>query len=138
MVGGKGTKDNATRGNVRPAGRREIHVIIQVRRDRVTALMDDKKISEWVPSMGEITSDDSFCVDLPNLLGLGNCESLTTFEAVQVREVTGKGRSGHAHHADRRRLPPVQCRLRGRPGPGEEGGRQAPGAQPLLRRRVQT
>jgi len=42
--------------------------------------------------MGEISTDDNFCLDLPNLLGLGNCESVTTFETVQVREVTGKGR----------------------------------------------
>jgi hypothetical protein len=92
LVGGKGSKDNPTRGSFVPKDGVKYTMIVQVRRDRVTALMDDKKVAEWVPSMGEISSDDNFCVDLPNLLGLGNCDSLTTFETVQVREVTGKGR----------------------------------------------
>jgi serine/threonine-protein kinase len=92
LVGGKGSKDNPTHGNFVPKDGVKLTMIVQVRRDRVTALMDDKKVAEWVPSMGEISTDDNFCLDLPNLLGLGNCESNTTFETVQVREVTGKGR----------------------------------------------
>ena len=92
LVGGRGSNDNPTKGNFIPKEGVKHTMIVQVRRDRVTALMDDKKVAEWVPSMGEITTDDNFCVDLPNLLGLGNCESVTTFETVQVREVTGKGR----------------------------------------------
>ncbi|RPH35319.1 MAG: hypothetical protein EHM91_17390, partial [Planctomycetota bacterium] len=92
LVNGKGTKENPTRGTFVPKDGVKYVCVIEVRRNRVTALVDDKKISEWVPTMGEITTDDNWCVDVPNLIGLGNCEALTTFEAVQVREVTGKGR----------------------------------------------
>jgi serine/threonine protein kinase len=92
LVGGRGSKENPTKAPFIPRDGVKYTSVIQVRRDRVTALLDDKKISEWVPSMGEITTDAGWCVDVPNLIGLGNCEALTTFEVVQVREVTGKGR----------------------------------------------
>ncbi|MBI3856383.1 MAG: hypothetical protein HY293_11910, partial [Planctomycetes bacterium] len=92
LIGGKGSKENPTNASFVPRDGVRYTCVIQVRRDRVTALLDDKKISEWLPSMGEITTDTNWCVDVPNLIGLGNCESLTTFEVVQVREVTGKGR----------------------------------------------
>jgi len=42
--------------------------------------------------MGELTTDSTWCVDIPGLIGLGNCSSQTVFESVQVREVTGRGR----------------------------------------------
>jgi hypothetical protein len=42
--------------------------------------------------MGEISTDPNWCVDLPNFIGLGSCDNLTTFEVVQVREISGKGR----------------------------------------------
>ena len=92
LVNGKGTKENATRGTFVPKDGVKYICVIEVRRNRVTALVDDKKISEWVPSMGEISTDDNWCVDVPNLIGIGNCEALTTFEALQVREITGKGK----------------------------------------------
>jgi Leucine-rich repeat (LRR) protein len=92
FVGGRGSKENPTSSTFVPRDGVRYTSVIQVRRDRVTAFLDDKKISEWLPAMGEITTDANWCVDVPNLIGIGNCESLTTFEAVQVREVTGKGR----------------------------------------------
>jgi hypothetical protein len=33
-----------------------------------------------------------WCLDLPTVVGIGNCETFTVFDAIQVREVTGKGR----------------------------------------------
>jgi serine/threonine-protein kinase len=92
LVGGKGSKENPTSASFVPRDGVKYTSVIQVRRDRITALLDDKKISEWVPSMGEITTDTNWCVDVPNLIGIGNCDTLTTFDVVQVREVTGKGR----------------------------------------------
>jgi serine/threonine protein kinase len=92
LVGNKGSKENATRSDFVPRDGVKYTCVIQVRRDRVVALLDEKKISEWLPSMGEITTDTNWCVDVPNLIGLGNCETLTTFENVQVRDVTGRGR----------------------------------------------
>jgi serine/threonine protein kinase len=91
-VGGKGSQENPTNSSFVPRDGVRYTSVIQVRRDRVTALLDDRKISEWLPSMGEITTDPNWCVDLPNLIGLGNCDSFTRFEAVQIREISGKGR----------------------------------------------
>jgi hypothetical protein len=92
LIGGRGTNENATKGTFVPRDGVKYVCVVEVRRNRVTALIDEKKIAEWVPTMGEISTDENWCVDVPNLLGLGNCESLTTFETVQVREVTGKGK----------------------------------------------
>jgi serine/threonine-protein kinase len=92
LIGGRGSRENPTNAGFVPRDGVNYTSVIQVRRDRVTALVDDKKISEWLPSMGALSADRNWGVDVPNLLGLGNCESLTTFDVVQVREVTGKGR----------------------------------------------
>lgn len=92
LVGGKGSIDNPTRASFVPRDGVRYVSVVQVRRDRITALLDDKKLSEWIPSMGELTTEWSWTVDVPNLLGIGNCDSLTTFDTVQVREVSGKGK----------------------------------------------
>jgi serine/threonine-protein kinase len=65
---------------------------LQVRRDRVTAYLDGKKVSEWLPSMGTFSTEGEWSMDVPNILGLANCDAYTVFDAIQVREVTGKGR----------------------------------------------
>ncbi|MBV8878654.1 MAG: protein kinase [Planctomycetaceae bacterium] len=91
-VAGKGSADNATKHPFQvPDGQRFLS-LVEVRKDRVTAYVDGKKLSEWVPSMGELTTDPNWCVDVPGLLGLGNCESQTVIELVQVRDVTGRGK----------------------------------------------
>jgi serine/threonine-protein kinase len=92
QINEKGSKDNPTNCPFVPRDGVRYTSLIQVRRDRVTALLDDRKISEWLPSMGEISTDPNWCVDAPNLIGLGNCDNLTRFEVVQVREISGKGR----------------------------------------------
>jgi Leucine-rich repeat (LRR) protein len=91
-VSGKGSGDNPTRFAFVPVNGTRYVSIVQVRKDRITAFVDGRKLSEWVPAMGEINTDPGWCVDVPGLIGLGNCESQTTFESVQIREVTGKGR----------------------------------------------
>ena len=92
MIGGKGSADNATRNSLTLRDSQRYVSLIEVRKDRVTAIVDGKKLSEWQPSMGEIGTDQGWCVDVPGLIGLGNCESQTTFELVQVRDVTGRGK----------------------------------------------
>jgi serine/threonine protein kinase/Leucine-rich repeat (LRR) protein len=72
-------------------GRRYVSVI-EVRHDRVTALIDGQKICEWLPSMGDLSAAPGWCVDIPGLIGLGNCETFTTFDVIELREVTGQGR----------------------------------------------
>jgi hypothetical protein len=93
-VNGAGSKSNATGSRFSPRDNIRYVSTIQVRRDRVTAFLDDKKVSEWRPEMGTLNLEigGEWCLDLPTVLGVGNCETLTVFDAIQVREVTGKGR----------------------------------------------
>ncbi len=91
-VAGVGSSKNPTGFPFTPKNNTKYVSTIQVRRDRVTALLDDKKVSEWTPALGALSLEGEWSLDLPNLLGLGNCETLTVFEAIQVREVTGKGK----------------------------------------------
>ncbi len=92
VVAGKGSAENPTRMEFRPQDGTRYVSLVEVRRDRVTAWLDGKKHSEWLPSMGELTTDPNWCVDVPGMIGLGNCESQTIFESVQIREVTGRGK----------------------------------------------
>ena len=66
--------------------------LVQVRRDRVRGWVDGQRQSEWIPSMGYLSAPREFSVDVPGLLGLGNCSTKTTIESIQVLEVTGKGK----------------------------------------------
>ncbi len=66
--------------------------IVQVRRDRVRGWINGQRQSEWVPSMGLLSQPSGWGVDVPGLLGVGNCGTKTTIESIQVLEVTGKGR----------------------------------------------
>lgn len=74
-------------------GRRYV-CVVQVRKGRVTALLDDRKVAEWIPSMGELSGPQGeWNIGSPTMIGLGNCEALTVFETLQVRELGGKGRA---------------------------------------------
>ena len=66
--------------------------IVQVRREGVRGWIDQQRRSDWTPSMGSLSTDGDWSMDSPVVLGLGNCETLTTFESIQVLEITGKGR----------------------------------------------
>jgi tRNA A-37 threonylcarbamoyl transferase component Bud32 len=66
--------------------------MVQVRRDRVRGWIDGQRQSEWTPAMGYLSTPREWGVDVPGLLGLGNCSTKTTIESIQVLEVTGKGK----------------------------------------------
>ena len=91
-IRGRGINENPTRTALVLHDNQRYASTVEVRRDRVTVYFDGQKRAEWVPSMGELVTDPGFCVDVPGVLGLGNCESMTAFEVVQVREVSGHGR----------------------------------------------
>ncbi|HVR84507.1 MAG TPA: protein kinase [Planctomycetota bacterium] len=92
LIGGKGSSDNPTKSPLTLRDEQRYVSVIEVRKDRVTAFVDGKKLSEWLPSMGEFSTDRYWSVDVPGLIGLGNCESQTVFDLVQVRDVTGRGK----------------------------------------------
>jgi hypothetical protein len=104
LVGGKGSKDNPTRGNVVPRDGVKYTMVVQVRRDRVTALMDDKKISEWVPSMGELSSDDNFCVDSPT--SSLSATAIRSPPSKRCRCAKSPARAGSRPRSPRRSTPP--------------------------------
>jgi hypothetical protein len=60
-------------------------------RHRAAGRPEDFRVA---PLHGRDHDRPNWCVDLPNLIGLGNCDSFTRFEAVQIREISGKGASG--------------------------------------------
>jgi WD40 repeat protein/serine/threonine protein kinase len=66
--------------------------VVQVRRERVRGWIDGQRQSEWIPTMGDLSTPKGWGVDVAGMLGLGNCTTKTTIESVQVLEVTGKGK----------------------------------------------
>jgi WD40 repeat protein len=108
LVNGMAASDNATKGYFPVVDGTKYLSVVQVRRDGVRGWIGRQRVSEWVPSMGPLSTRGDWAMDIPGILGLANCDTLTTFDSIQVLEVTGKGRV--------------------RTGP-EKGG--APGSDPL-------
>jgi hypothetical protein len=91
-VGRKSLDENGTRVAFPIVDDAKYDSVVQVRRGGVRGWVDGRKLSEWVPSMGALSTPPGWGVDAPGVLGLGNCDTTTTFERIQVLEVTGKGR----------------------------------------------
>jgi WD40 repeat protein len=91
-VGDLDSDRNATRTDLPIADGTKIVSTVQVRRDGVRGWIGRQRLSEWVPSMGDLSPRADGAMDVPGILGLGNSDALTTFESIQVLDVTGKGR----------------------------------------------
>jgi WD40 repeat protein/serine/threonine protein kinase len=91
-VAGVGSGWNATRAPFSIQDDVRYVSIVQVRRERVRGWIDGQRQSEWIPAMGDLSTPTDWGVDVPGLLGVGNCTTKTTIESLQVLEVTGKGR----------------------------------------------
>jgi len=91
-VAGVGSGWNPTRSSFEVKDDVRYVSLLQVRRDRVRGWIDGQRQSEWIPAMGDLSTPGDWGVDVPGLLGVGNCSTKTTIESIQVLEVTGKGR----------------------------------------------
>jgi eukaryotic-like serine/threonine-protein kinase len=58
--------------------------VVEVRPDRVTALLDGKKLSEWTPAAGKLEMDDDWSLKEDGALGVGSWGSPTTFHALKL------------------------------------------------------
>jgi serine/threonine protein kinase len=91
-IAGMGSGFNVTRKDVAILDDQRFVSMVQVRRDRVRGWINGQRQSEWVPAMGFLSTPNGWGVDVPGLLGLGNCSTKTTIESIQVLDVTGKGK----------------------------------------------
>ena len=93
LVGGKRANGNATtqRSKDMVANGRRYTSVIKVRKDRVQSYVDGKLILEWKTDYSDMSLPDYLQLHRTDTLGLASCRSPMIFEAVGVREVTGKG-----------------------------------------------
>jgi len=58
--------------------------VVEVRPDRVTALLDGAKLAEWTPALGSLTMDNDWTLLEDGALGVGSWGSPTTFHALKL------------------------------------------------------
>jgi hypothetical protein len=66
--------------------------VVQVRHDRITALIDGKKVAEYKDSVKLLTRYALWKLPDEKLLGVGANNSPVTFHSIEVREITGSGK----------------------------------------------
>jgi hypothetical protein len=66
---------------------------VQVRKDRVRALLDDKLLCEHKSDLRDLSRYNVWKSLDTNLCGIGAHNAAVTFHAVDLVEVTGKGRA---------------------------------------------
>jgi len=91
-VAGVGSGWNATRSIFEIQDDVRYVSMVQVRRDRVRGWVNGQRYSEWLPSMGFLSQPGDWGVDVPGLIGVGNCSTKTTIESILILDVTGKGK----------------------------------------------
>ncbi|MCY3019047.1 MAG: ribosomal protein L7/L12 [Planctomycetota bacterium] len=72
---------------------RRYKATIQVRNDGLKALVDGQLLAQWPTNYGDMSRWRGWDLRDNRLLGLGTWESPTVFHAIEVLEVTGKGRA---------------------------------------------
>jgi len=65
---------------------------VEVRKDRVTVYLDNRKLADWKTDYGDIDRDDEWRLRLDTLPGIGTWGSSTEFRKIRLFEVSGKGR----------------------------------------------
>ncbi len=92
-VGGKIAKDNPTTAPVVISNNHRYVVTIQIRKDSITALLDDKPVTTWKTDFKDLSRYAIWKMPDEKLCGLGVNNAKVTFYAVQFIEVSGKGRA---------------------------------------------
>ena len=92
QVGGKIAKDNPTVVPVAVSNGRRYTLTVEVRRDHVRAILDGKTLSEWKTDMKDLTRYSVWKLGDTTLCGIGANGAKVTFHAVEMVEVTGKGK----------------------------------------------
>ena len=91
-VNHKVAADNPTRVDCTLENGHRYAVVIQMRKEGVTALLDGKILSHWKTDYKDLTRYDMWKLNDPKSLGLGVGKSVVRFEKVEVTDVTGESR----------------------------------------------
>lgn len=92
QIAGKSIKDNATRrADTGLENGRRYTMTVQVRRDRVTGLLDGRQIASHRTNGSDLSMEEVWQMKDRSTLGVGAYQSETTFHSIRVRNVSGKG-----------------------------------------------
>jgi hypothetical protein len=92
-VGNKIAKDNPTSVPVVIVNGRKYVVTVQVRNDRVRALLDGQPLTEWKTDYKDLARYALWKVSDDGLCGIGANGAAVTFHSIELVEVTGKGKA---------------------------------------------
>ena len=91
-VNGKIAQDNPTVVPVAISNGRAYTLTVEVRKTQVRAILDGKTLVEWKTDLKDLTRYSVWKLGDTALCGLGANGAKVTFHAVQMTEVTGKGK----------------------------------------------
>jgi serine/threonine-protein kinase len=89
-IAGKSFIDNPTKASYLPRPGVRIRSTVEVRKNRITAVVDGVRMSEWTPALGE-HAGGAWALAEGFSLGVGSCEVVSTFERIFLVPVTGTG-----------------------------------------------
>ena len=69
-------------------------VVLQVRKNGLSAYLDGKLKSSWKTDYRDMGTDTNWGLPDPRFIGLGTYESPTEFRRIELLEVSGKGALG--------------------------------------------
>jgi hypothetical protein len=91
-VANKIAKDNPTTVPVVIANGRKYLLTVQVRNDRIRALLDGQLLTEWKTDFKDLARYALWKVSDDGLCGIGANGAAITFHSIELTEVTGKGK----------------------------------------------
>jgi len=91
-VAGKIAKDNPTTTPVAITNNHAYRLTIEVRKDRIRALLDGKPLAEYKTDGKDLSRYNSWKLKDESLCGLGANNAKVTFQSIQLIEITGKGK----------------------------------------------
>jgi len=92
QVNGKVAKDNPTVVPVAVSNGRRYELVVEVRKDRVGALLDGKRLLDYKTDGKDLTRYSVWKLGDTAVCGVGAKNARVVFEKVEMVEVTGKGR----------------------------------------------
>ena len=88
-IGGQDIRQNATRQGVTLENGKRYTLTVEVRKDRIRGLLDDREIASHKTTGTDLSLSDLWKMPQPTQLGLGAWEADTTFHAIEVRSHSG-------------------------------------------------
>jgi hypothetical protein len=92
QINGKLVKDNPTVVPVAVSNGRGYTLTLEVRKAGVRAILDGKTLVEWKGDLKELSRNSDWKLGNNALCGIGANGAKVVFQAIELREVTGKGK----------------------------------------------